>query len=219
MENQELSTVNKIRVREHVNPLGKKYQELTPSPDWSKVYADWSKPFSLDIGCAKGGYILELAQLKPDWNFLGLEIREPLVHRAIKLQQELGLNNLHYLFCNVNVSLTNLLPPAKIQQVTIQFPDPWFKRRQHKRRVVQPELVTALIDLLIPGAQVLLQSDIEEVATEMLQYFEDSDRFINLAGKGEFADDSVYPPHLPTEREQWTIQQGGKVYRAHLKFS
>ncbi|AFY75266.1 tRNA (guanine-N(7)-)-methyltransferase [Synechococcus sp. PCC 7502] len=207
-----------IRVREHVNPLGKKYQEPTPPPHWQKIYADFSQPLSLDIGCGKGEYILKMAQLKPDWNWLGLEIREPLVERAIAIQNSLGLKNLHYLFCNVNVSLRHLLPPNSVHQVSIQFPDPWFKRRQHKRRTVQPQLVADLAMVLVPNAQILLQSDIEMVAKEMLKYFEADRRFNNLAGTGNFADDSCYPAHELTDREEWTITTGGTVYRSHLKF-
>lgn len=213
-----MGSIKRVRVREHVNPLAQKYLSPTPPPNWAEVYADWSKPLSLDIGCAKGGYILQMAQVQPDWNFLGLEIREPLVDRAIAVTQELSLTNLHYLFCNANVSLAQLLPPAKVHQVTIQFPDPWFKRRQWKRRIVQPELVKDLANLLVPNAQILLQSDILEVAEEMLSYFEADIRFLNLAGKGNFADESIYPKHIATERETWTIQQGGNIYRAHLQF-
>ncbi len=213
-----VNPIKRVRVREHVNPLGEKYQTPTPSPDWLSIYADWSKPLSLDIGCGRGEYILQMAQLKPDWNWLGLEIREPLVNSAIAAQRSLGLDNLHYLFCNANISLVGLLPPAKVQQATIQFPDPWFKRRQHKRRVVQPELVKALADLLAPGAQILLQSDILMVATEMLKNFEADARFRNLAGKGQFADPSIYPDHIPTDRESWTLLQGGSIYRAHLTY-
>jgi tRNA (guanine-N7-)-methyltransferase len=201
--------IKRVRVREHVNPLGEKYQTPTPPPEWEVIYANWSKPLSLDIGCGRGEYILQMAQLKPEWNWLGLEIREPLVHSAIAAQKSLGLDNLHYLFCNANISLVGLLPPAKVQQVTIQFPDPWFKRRQHKRRVVQPELV-------VPGAQILLQSDILMVAKEMLKNFEAEAGFRNLAGKGQFADPSIYPEHIPTDRESWTLLQGGSIYRAHL---
>jgi tRNA (guanine-N7-)-methyltransferase len=211
-----VSRIKRVRVREHVNPLGEKYQTPTPAPDWETIYADWSKPLSLDIGCGRGDYILQMAQLKPQWNWLGLEIREPLVNSAIAAKQSLNLDNLHYLFCNANISLSGLLPPRKVQQVTIQFPDPWFKRRQHKRRVVQPELVKTLVELLVPGAQVLLQSDILMVAQEMLKNFEADERFVNLAGKGQFADRDIYPEHIPTDREAWTLQQGGDIYRAHL---
>jgi tRNA (guanine-N7-)-methyltransferase len=208
----------KVRVREHVNPLSHKYQDPTPPPNWQEVYGDRTLPLSLDIGCGKGEYILKMAQLKPDWNWLGLEIREPLVERAIAIKQELGLSNLYYLFCNVNVSLEQLLPANSVQQLTIQFPDPWFKRRQQKRRTVQPELIKDLTKILIPGSQVLLQSDIQMVAREMLKYFEENGRFTNLAGTGNFADDHCYPEHVPTDREEWTIFQNGDIYRAHLKF-
>jgi tRNA (guanine-N7-)-methyltransferase len=218
-------TINKAlvkRVREHVNPLSEKYREPTAPPDWQQVYGDWSKPLSLDIGCGKGGYVLAMAQRHPEWNWLGLEIREPLVHRAIALKNSLtsacNLSNLHYLFCNVNVTLPSLLPPGKIHQVSILFPDPWFKRRHKKRRVVQPELVEELSKLLIPGAEVLLQSDIEEVAASMRDTFEANQNFVNLAGKGNYASASLYPEHVMTEREEWTISQSKPVYRAYLQF-
>jgi tRNA (guanine-N7-)-methyltransferase len=209
--------IKNVRVREHVNPLGKRFQTPTPPPNWDDVYAEWSKPLSLDIGCGRGRYLLQVAARSPDWNFLGLEIREPLVHEAIAAQQALGLTNLHYLFCNVNVSLSNLLPKEKLQQVTIQFPDPWFKRRQHKRRAVQPDLVETLAELMIPNGQVLMQSDIHMVASEMLKYFEASGKFVNLAGEGKFAGDEIYPNHLATEREEWVIKQEGTIYRANLQ--
>ncbi|AFY71793.1 tRNA (guanine-N(7)-)-methyltransferase [Thalassoporum mexicanum PCC 7367] len=218
-------TINKAlvkRVREHVNPLSDKYREPTPAPDWEQVYGDWSKPLSLDIGCGKGGYVLEMAKLYPDRNWLGLEIREPLVHRAIALKNSLmdecDLSNLHYLFCNVNVTLPSLLPAGKIHQVSILFPDPWFKRRHKKRRVVQPELVTSLTNLLVPDAEILLQSDIEEVATSMREVFEANPNFVNQAGIDNFASASLYPEHVMTEREEWTISQAKPVYRAYLKF-
>jgi len=207
-----------IRVREQVNPLGKKYQDPTPAPNWQEIYPDFSKPLSLDIGCGKGEYILKMAHLHPDRNWLGLEIREPLVHRAIALQQELGIKNLHYIFCNVNVSLEHLLPKNSVHQVSIQFPDPWFKRRQHKRRTVKPQLVKDIAQVLVPKAQILLQSDILMVAKEMLKYFEADGRFVNQAGVGAFADSNCYPEHIPTDREEWTIGHNGCVYRAHLQF-
>lgn len=219
MPSSNLGPIKRVRVREHVNPLGQRYQSATQPQDWEATYADWSKPLSLDIGCGRGEYILQMAQLKPDWNWLGLEIREPLVNSAIAAQRSLNLHNLHYIFCNANTSLAGLLPHHKIQQLTIQFPDPWFKRRQHKRRVVQPQLVQDLAALLVPGAQILLQSDILMVAQEMLKYFEADPRFVNLAGRGQFADRDIYPEHIPTDREAWTLQQSGSIYRAHLKFA
>ncbi len=207
----------RARVREHVNPLARKYSFAIVPPVWTEIYTDWSKPLSLDIGSARGRYILQMAQLKPDWNFLGLEIREPLVDRCNEVCDELGLTNLHYIFCNANVSLAGLLTKNSLHEVTVQFPDPWFKRRQQKRRTVQPELVATLAELLVPNAPVFLQSDILEVAEDMRQHFENNDNFINLAGKGNFADDTIFPEHILTERESSVLSQGLPIYRVYLK--
>ncbi|NMF62944.1 tRNA (guanosine(46)-N7)-methyltransferase TrmB [Brasilonema octagenarum] len=203
-----------VRVRQHVNPLAQKYQTLIDPLDWEKVYAKPKAPLHLDIGAARGRFLLSMAKIEPDWNFLGLEIREPLVVEANKWRDELGLTNLHYVFCNVNNSLRSLfssLPKASLQRVTIQFPDPWFKNRHAKRRVVQPELVTELAEFLIPGGIVFLQSDIEFVALEMCDRFANHPAFQRL-GTGEWLAQNPLP--VSTEREIGTINKGEPVYRA-----
>jgi tRNA (guanine-N7-)-methyltransferase len=205
-----------FRLREHVNPLSQRFQAVTPAPNWSEVYGDWSQPLSLDIGCARGRYILQMAQINPQWNFLGLEIRESLVAQALVGKQNLNLTNLHYLFCNANTSLATLLPANSVQEVTIQFPDPWFKQRHRKRRTVNRELVTTLAELVASGGRVLLQTDIYPLMQDMLRHFGTCDAFENLAGAGMLADANLYPLHLATERESWVLQQGLPVYRAYL---
>jgi tRNA (guanine-N7-)-methyltransferase len=115
------------------------------------------------------------------------------------------------------VSLSGLLTKNSLHEVTVQFPDPWFKRRQQKRRTVQPELVATLADLLVPNAPIFLQSDILEVAEDMRQHFEANENFVNLAGLGNFADDAIFSEHTRTERENSVISQGLPVYRAYLK--
>ena len=202
-----------VRVREHVNPLSRKYQTPARSPDWEKVYADVSQPLHLDIGCGRGRFLLKMAQLQPERNFLGLEIREPLVEQALSFRDELGLQNLHYLFCNVNNSLPALfadLQPGTLHQVTIQFPDPWFKRKHQKRRVVQPQVVEELAIHLKAGGQVFVQSDVEEVAIEMVDRFAAHAAFQRLGG--DWLADNPLP--VPTEREASTLERGEAVYRA-----
>ncbi len=111
-----------VRVRQHVNPLAQKYQTPVSSLNWEKLYVQPHQPLHLDIGCAKGRFLLNMAKIEPNWNFLGLEIREPLVIEANQLRSDLGLTNLHYLFCNVNRSLKTLLsslPTGTLQRVTI----------------------------------------------------------------------------------------------------
>lgn len=203
-----------VRVRQHVNPLANKYKTPASSPEWEKVYARPHQPLHLDIGCAKGRFLLKMAEIESSWNFLGLEIRESLVVDANKLRSELGLTNLHYLFCNVNNSLNSLLsslPKGTLQRVTIQFPDPWFKNRHAKRRVVQPELVAELANYLDVGGVVFLQSDMEFIAVEMRDRFAENPAFERL-GTDEWLAENPLP--VATEREIFTQEKGEPVYRA-----
>ncbi len=203
-----------VRVREHVNPLSRRYQTAVQPPDWQQIYGQPRQPLHLDIGCGRGRFLLSLAEQQPDWNFLGLEIRQPLVEQANSWRSELGLTNLFYLFCNANNSLLpllNSLPEQVLQRVTIQFPDPWFKRRHQKRRVVQPELVTAVASHLVVGGQVFVQSDVQEVAAEMVARFEENPIFLRQ-GSGEWLAENPMP--TPTEREAATLARGESVYRA-----
>ncbi|MGC1395721.1 MAG: tRNA (guanosine(46)-N7)-methyltransferase TrmB [Coleofasciculaceae cyanobacterium] len=205
--------MSKVRVRQHVNPLSKKYQTPITPPNWSEVYAT-QQPLHLDIGCARGEFVLSMAQLEPSWNFLGVEIRQPLVEQANAKVRELGLDNLFYLFGNINNSLEPLLAsfsPQTLQRVTIQFPDPWFKKRQAKRRVVQPELVEVLATYLTVGGVVFLQSDVEEVAQEMCDRFSAHPAFQRQAPHTWLP---TNPLPISTERELFTLSNGEPVYRA-----
>ncbi len=198
------------RVRQHVNPLSDRYSAPAVLPNWDEVYADPAQPLLLDIGSAKGTFLLGMAQQQPRRNFLGLEIRAALVDGALRKQQQLGLSNLHFMFCNVTPSLSPLLaslPEGVLDQVTIQFPDPWFKKRHQKRRVVQPVLVAAIASHLAPGGLVFLQSDIEAVALEMSDRFSEHPDFVPL----EHPADSPFP--VLTERETMTLERRDPVYR------
>jgi len=202
-----------VRVRQHVNPLSQKYQQPVLPPAWAQIFAQPDRPLFLDIGCARGSFILQMAAAKSDWNFLGLEIREPLVNRANDSAQEQGLTNLHYVFCNANNSLRPLLaslPTGVLRWVAVQFPDPWFKKRHQKRRVVQSDVVQAVADFLGPDGEVFLQSDVQEVLLEMGDRFQEESAFVRLPGT---PDQTLNPFPVMTEREVLTESQGEPVYR------
>jgi tRNA (guanine-N7-)-methyltransferase len=176
-----------VRVRQHVNPLSHKYQGIPVLPDWGTVYGQPQQPLHLDIGSAKGHFLRAMAIACPDWNFLGLEIRAPLVDYCLQLRDAAGQDNLHFMFCNANTTLTALLgslPAGLLQRVSIQFPDPWFKKRHQKRRVVQPELVAVLAQALPQAGQVIVQSDVEAVAVEMCDRFAEHSAFQRTAHYG-----------------------------------
>ena len=146
-------------MRQHVNPLSSFFQLPLQLPPPDELFRVPDQPIHLDIGCARGRCLLGLAERDPHWNHLGVEIRRPLVTSADRdaLASEHG--NVRILFCNANISLEGwmkALKPDCLQRVSIQFPDPWFKRRHRKRRVLQPELLLAIAKALQPGRELFL---------------------------------------------------------------
>jgi len=156
-----------------VNPLLPHFQKPVPVPaggDWDKVFRDPSKPIVLDIGAAKGRFCLEGARRFPDFNWLGIEIREPLVVRANEWSKEESLGNLHYIFGNASAGVAGLLasmPTGGLRRVTIQCPDPCFKKKHQKRRMVTNRLVEELAEHMPSGAVLFVQSDVAQVAMQM----------------------------------------------------
>ena len=164
-----------------------------------------------------GNFLREMAILHAERNFLVLEIREPLVDKANWERDELGLRNLHFIFCSANASLAGLLaslPAGVLDTVTIQFPDPWFKSRHAKRRVVQPELVEILAKYLVTGGVVFLQSDVKEVAKEMRDRFLEHSAFVQQHSQAWFESN---PFEVATSRECLTLSRHDPVYRVLLK--
>ncbi len=208
-----------IRIRQHVNPLARKFQQPISLPNWQEIYAETQQDLHLDIGCARGRFLLEMAQQYPTTNFLGIEIRASLVTAANQVRDELNLVNLHYLFGNMNSSakvLLQSLPANTLKTISVQFPDPWFKKRHNKRRVVQPELVEILIDYLAQGGRVFLQSDIEEVARQMRDRFA-VNPLLTLQHTTPWLETN--PLAVPTERELYVLEQNLPVYRVMFQKS
>ena len=202
-------------VRQHVNPLSRFFQLPLELPPPQQLFSDPALPLHLDIGCARGRFLLAMAQQDSRRNHLGVEIRRPLVSAAEADRQALGLSNLHYLFCNANISLEawlTALPVGQLDLVTIQFPDPWFKKKHHKRRVLQPALLLAIAAALAPGKTLFLQSDVLAVIEPMVALCEASGCFNRPAGDARpWRHDN--PLAVPTERETYVLNQGLPVYR------
>jgi tRNA (guanine-N7-)-methyltransferase len=200
----------RVRVHQHVNPLSPYYRQSPQPVDPASVFADPELPLHLDIGCARGRFILRMAEIEPAWNFLGVEIREPLVDEANRLAAEAGLTNLHYVFCNAMLWLEKLLediPAGRLQMVTIQFPDPWFKKRHAKRRMVNAELVETVVNRLADGGRIFVQSDIEFLSEEIFELFRADKRLDEI-------EISENPFSVQTEREKAVEDKELPVYRS-----
>lgn len=200
----------RVRVHQHVNPLSPYYRQEPEPVELAKVFVRPTQPLHLDIGSARGRFILRMAQVEPDWNFLGVEIREPLVTEANEIANENGLRNLHYEFCNAMIWLDKLLsdiPGVLLKTVSIQFPDPWFKKKHAKRRMVNSELVEAVVRKLSVGGRIFVQTDIEFLADEMFALFRSDERLSEIQIQAN-------PFSVKTEREKAVEDKSMPVFRA-----
>ena len=200
----------RVRVHQHVNPLSPFYRQSPKPVDIESVFEEPERPLLLDIGCARGRFLLRMAEADPSWNYLGVEIRHPLVDEANRIASEAGLTNLHYAFCNAMLWLDRLIagiPAGLLQAVTIQFPDPWFKKKHAKRRMVNEEMVDTTARHLAPNGRVFVQTDIEFLAEEMFELFRADARLVETATDGN-------PFPVKTEREKAVEDKGLPVYRA-----
>jgi tRNA (guanine-N7-)-methyltransferase len=199
----------RVRVHQHVNPLSPFYRQEPKPVDIESVFADPDRPLLLDIGSARGRFLLRMAEAEPHWNYLGVEIRHPLVDEANRIAADEGLVNVHYAFCNAMLWLERLigdLPPGILKAVTIQFPDPWFKKKHAKRRMVNEEMVETIARHLSPGGQVFVQTDIEFLADEMFELFRANERFVEKS-----IQENPFP--VKTEREKAVEVRSLPLYR------
>ncbi|XP_057450819.1 uncharacterized protein LOC130742737 isoform X2 [Lotus japonicus] len=191
-------------------------------PDWNQVFADPSLPLMVDIGCGSGRFLMWLAKRTPkERNYLGLEIRQRLVKRAEIWVKDLALDNIHFLFANATISFKQLVEsyPGPLLLVSILCPDPHFKKKHHKRRVLQKSLVGSIVDNLMPGGQVFVQSDVLEVALDMRNQFDEVDalKHIDDSNPAMLCDSEGWllsnPMEIRTEREIHAEFEGAKIYR------
>lgn len=151
-------------------------------------------PRTLEIGFGMGQSLLAMAAADPSTQFLGVEVHRPGVGKLLAGVEEQGLTNLR-VFCHDAVEvLENAIAAHALARVNIYFPDPWHKKRHHKRRLIQAPFLDLLATRLAPGGLLHLATDWEPYAEHMLEVLEASARFENCAGAGAF---SPRPPERP----------------------
>ncbi len=143
-------------------------------------------PVTLEIGFGNGEGLLALATAHPERQYLGIEVYRPGIGRLLQALERQGIANVHVLQVDAAECLPRI-PTAALDEVLVFFPDPWPKKRHHKRRLVQPPFVGELARVLRPGGRLHLATDWEDYARHMLHVVEQSPAFENTAGPGRFA--------------------------------
>lgn len=148
-------------------------------PQWGVDYApgvmDWNTVFGrtaprfLEIGFGMGGATAEIARNHADNDYLGIEVHRPGVGNLLKLIAQDNLTNLRLMSHDAVDVINEMIAPDVLDGILIFFPDPWHKKRHHKRRLIQPEFVHLLASRLKPGGTIHCATDWENYAVQMLE--------------------------------------------------
>jgi tRNA (guanine-N7-)-methyltransferase len=133
--------------------------DFSPAPlDFSRLFGRDS-PVVLEIGFGNGDSLVQQALENPGMNFLGIEVHEPGVGHCLLQADAAGLSNIKLIMHDAIEVLTHQLPPVSLQRINIYFPDPWPKKRHHKRRLIQHTFLKLIHDRLKAGGTLHIATD------------------------------------------------------------
>ena len=157
-------------------------------------------PVILEIGFGDGAATWRMARAHPEQNFLGVEVHRPGVGRLLLALERHRIDNVRVACADAVEFLRERLPADALDGVRIYFPDPWPKKRHHKRRLVQPPFVALLASRMRPGAVLHLATDWPPYAEHMLEVLTASAEFENLAAEGATCPRPEWRPETKYER-------------------
>jgi tRNA (guanine-N7-)-methyltransferase len=135
-----------------------------PAPlDWREVFGN-DRPVEVEVGFGKGLHLTTAGAARPETNYLGIEIvRKYQLFAATRLAKS-GLGNVRVACVDARPFLRDAVPPGSVSRVHLYFPDPWWKKRHHKRRVFTPEFAATCERVLAPGGELLVVTDVADYA-------------------------------------------------------
>jgi tRNA (guanine-N7-)-methyltransferase len=176
---------------------------FTPGPLDLDVAFGRYRPRVLEIGFGDGATLVELARMRPDTDFLGIEVHPPGIGHCLLAIEAGGIANIRLITHDAVEVLEKQLTPDSLDEVLLYFPDPWPKKRHHKRRIVQPAFAALVASRVKPGGVLRIATDWEPYAEWMLEVLNAEPRLVNAAADGRWIED-------PTARGPTRFEQRGR---------
>ncbi|MEM1296690.1 MAG: tRNA (guanosine(46)-N7)-methyltransferase TrmB [Verrucomicrobiota bacterium] len=174
---------------------------------------DREAPMELDLGCGDGGFLMAMAAEFPDRNFIGVERLLGRVRAVCRKADRRSLENVRVLRLDSAYAVGRLLPKNAFSRVHLLFPDPWPKKKHQKRRIVTPEFVAAIHELLESGGEFLFKTDHEEYFEHARQVILDFEAMESVP----WPDDAFYYAETDFER-QWK-EEGKRIQGVRVRKS
>lgn len=175
--------------------------------DFDAIFGN-NNPITLEIGFGNGASLLEQATNNPGRNFLGIEVHTPGVGLIISGAQQAGISNLRVIRHDAIDVLDKQISENTLDRVQLFFPDPWHKKRHHKRRILNSDFVETIRKHLRIGGHFHMATDWENYAEHMLETMSQHQGFINTAGEENFVSPQGLRPETKFERRGLKLGHG-----------
>lgn len=197
------------RIRQHLNPLRSDYLCI---PGLAPISAPEGIPVEVELGSAEAHFLMTRAVEDPNRRYVGVELRRDMVRWANEDAQARGVaDRVVSVFANISVDLPRLFPAGRVSRFFINFPDPWFKKWQHKRRVIEPTLVDQMMCALAPDGEIFVNTDIFDLALDAMAAMEMDDRLANGVEPWTFLRQTTFSAR--SRREVQCETEGRKIWR------
>ncbi len=184
------------------------FPESEAAVDFAAVFGRRA-PTSLEIGFGNGDSLAELAQVHPERNYIGVEVHKPGIgHLLLRLDRE-GITNVRIAARDARTVMRNEIPDDSLEEILVYFPDPWPKKRHHKRRLIQDEFALLVSAKLVVGGRLNLATDWQEYAEEMRLVLNSTPGLENLHPEQGFIERAAGRPH--TRFESLAQRLGNRV--------
>jgi len=214
------------RIKAHANPLSDNYFVYPRSPsamNWGEKYSEKFQgqvPEFADIGCGYGGLLVGLSELFPTVLTIGMEIRDKVVEyvedriQKLRIKETPNYGNIAVLRTNAMKYLPNYFSKGQLKKIFFLFPDPHFKKSNHKRRIISKQLLSEYAYLLSVGGIAYTVTDVEDLHIWMANHFEQFPLFERISQQ-ELESDPVVPLVMDATEEGKKVEKTkGKKYLA-----
>lgn len=174
---------------------------------FEQVY-ERAAPVVLEIGFGMGGSLLEMAKAEPEKDFLGIEVHPPGVGALINQAGKEEINNLRVFMADAIDVLDDCIPDDSLERFQLYFPDPWHKKKHHKRRIVQPEFIEKIKKKLKPEGVIHMATDWEHYADHMMEVLSADKELANQAGEYVFSERPSFRPVTKFEKRGERLGHG-----------
>jgi len=183
-------------------------------PSWHHLFGN-DAPLELEIGMGRSHFLFERAKAAAHHNIIGIEWKGEWVRQARKRAEREKVANVQAIYGNAWQLVPYIFESDSLDQIILNFPDPWWKKKHHKRKVINDDFVNILVSKLRSGGRIYLATDVHHLFEEYIERLESHPQLVNLAGPRQNYGEN--PQHARSHREKKCVAEGAAIYRAWVE--